>query len=144
MKINQFHNFRNFSDLMTENGFKMLFEGLTHCSSRSGHPISCIDHIWQNFDVDLDYKSGIIDYLIADHLPMFISFKTKFVNPIIKKSFHNFLKENFHKFNECKQDIFYSDIIDYDIIIAMNNFNKWIANVLKSFKVNKKIINAVD
>ncbi len=126
LKINQFLNFRNFSDLMTENRFKMLIDRPTHCSSMSGQSMSCIDHIWRNFDVDC--KSGIIDCLIADHLPVFISFKTQFTNHIIKKIFRDFSKENIDKLNERKQDSY--DIINYNVNIAINNFNKWIENVL--------------
>ncbi len=74
LKMNQLLNFRNFSDLMTENGFRLLLEGSTHYSLMSGRPLSGIDHQWLNCDVDC--KSGILDHQIADHLPLFTSFKT--------------------------------------------------------------------
>ena len=39
---------------------------------------SLIDQIWSNFTSGREHISGVIDYLITDHLPIFYSFHTKF------------------------------------------------------------------
>ena len=47
---------------------------------------SLIDHIWANFKKGKEHLSGVIDYLITDHLPNFYMFSNnyKFASKIVR------------------------------------------------------------
>ena len=59
---------------------------------------SLIDQIWVNFSSYVSHCSGIIEYLISDHLPMFYVFsKQEYVNR--KKIKYRFINQfNMHSF----------------------------------------------
>ena len=75
---------------------------------------SILDQIWCNFDNPHGQFSGIINFLLTDHLPIFYVFKS-----------HNFQNkiEYFRKFNNDNLNTFRRMILNYDFSQYLNNHN---------------------
>jgi exonuclease III len=112
LKFRNSVSFRNFENLMGENGYRMLINSPTRCSPRSGIPTSILDHAWVNFHRDI--SAAVIDYLIADHLPIKIKIK---INLQKKLSFRMLSDNQFAIFDQDKRNLF------DQYIISSNNVN---------------------
>ncbi len=93
VKIRDNACYRHFSDIMSENGFRMLIEHLTCCSNRIGLPQSLLDHAWLNFQNDIN--TDVLDYLIADHLPISLNNKLNIQSSLNKLCFRDLSQINF-------------------------------------------------
>ncbi len=117
----------NFTNIMSEGGFKQLVEGPTRCEL--GLPKTLLDHFWINFSAKIG--CSIRDFLISDHLPIEMSIARKISYNKIKIKFRTFSRENYDVFERDKTNIFHSyKIATNDVNLEMTKFLNWICSVV--------------
>ena len=103
---------------------------------------SLIDQVWSNFKKGKDHISGVIDYLISDHLPNFYMFSNnvKFAYKSIK--FRLMKPNNFNMFADKVNSANFNDVYrDNDPDRAFNCFFNKLFDIYKAcFPIKKKKI----
>ena len=61
-----------FKELLAGHGFFPIINKPTHLNQNDITKSSLIDHVWSNFLEGSDRLSGIIDFPLSDHLPVFL------------------------------------------------------------------------
>ena len=132
LKVQNSISFRNFKDIMSENGYIMLINSPTRCSAQDGIATSIIDHAWVNFYKDI--SADVLDYLIADHLPIKVKIKMHIQKSLKKLSFRIFSDHQFEIFDNDKNNLFNqytisSNNVDLEVI----KFEAWIQKMLDNY-----------
>ncbi len=121
-----------FSNLMSEDGFKLYIDEPTHCSHVTGMPNSIIDLAWCNFHSDC--TGVVLDYPLTDHLPIVFGFKIGIKNPKITKRFRDFSNDNVQKFDSDWPDLFsgyqcVTDNVNREVVC----FDKWFKTIVNKY-----------
>jgi hypothetical protein len=140
LKIRQIECFRNFENIMRENGFRALINSPTRCSGQTGLPQSILDHVWVNFYKDI--SAGVLDYLIADHLPIKVKINLSLQNTLRKLSFRILSDEKFEMFEHDKYNLFDQYNIDSDDVnLELIRFEAWTQKILdRYFPIKTKFL----
>jgi hypothetical protein len=140
--IQQTNNYsvRNYRDIMIAEGFEIDINRPTRCDSRTGLASSLIDHVWCNFARNNETK--VIDYIIADHLPIHFCFEIGEEMTMKTSIFRDFSKKSLNAFNAAKTNLFANyEISTLNINTEINRFEIWIENVLnRFFPIKRKIV----
>ena len=117
---------------------------------------SLIDKIWSNFKLGCSHKSGVINFQLTDHLPIFYVFKTNVLNLIRKTKFRLFNSTSLENFKEKINDTSFLDVFEtenpdeafkffYDKLFKIYNeafpvkIKKIFVNNIKAPWVNRKL-----
>ncbi len=89
-----------------------------------------------------DINTDVLDYLIADHLPISVTIKLNTQNSLSKLCFRDLSQINFSKFDNDKDDLFKQyDLLSNNVNCEINRFETWIQNILdKYFPIKTKFL----
>ena len=92
---------------------------------------SLIDHIWTNFRLSDDHLSGIFNYFITDHFPIFYIFRNSFSIPFQQIKFRKFDDECVVNFVDVINGTSFDDVYCLDDCDAA--FNLFYDKILKAY-----------
>ena len=89
---------RNYIQLLNSFGYENFIDKNTYVSPGSFEDVSCLDHIWSNFDTDIA-TGYIIKPNLSDHYAICAIYNRYNLDKSISIKFRNFSEENIENFN---------------------------------------------